>query len=155
MERGRSAVNGPDVEEIPNVSTLSLAQLEAILADQEAESRKELDKAFTGIRQAARYRKAAVKCEDNSRAARSRYEDAEIVINELRKIIVERNKQIIDGQVEPHQARASEKRRRVSGSNHRSRVYTLELTADASHQALLQTCHGNEWHRRQTKLLRQ
>lgn len=115
MQRNRSAANGPEVEEIPHASTLSLAHLQAILAQQEAESREALDKAYAGIRQAARYREAAVKCEDNSQAARARYEEAEIVIHELRKIIVEKNKQIIDGHVEPHQVRATEKRRRVSG----------------------------------------
>lgn len=115
MQKNRSAANAPEVEEIPHASTLSLAHLQAFLAQQEAESREALDKAYAGIRQAARYREAANKCEDNSRAARVRYEEAEIVIHELRKIIVEKNKQIIDGHVEPYQVRAPGKRRRVSG----------------------------------------
>ena len=154
MERNLFADNRSDVEKIPDVRTLSLAQLETILAQQEVESRTALDKAFAGIRQAARYRETANKCEDNSRAARLRYEDAEIVMREVRKIIVERNKQSIDGHVEPCQVRSSEKRNHVSDIHEDANLFRLELTVNASPRAPVQTCHENEWRPRPPKRVR-
>lgn len=112
MEREQS--NGPDVEEIPHISTLSLAQLEASLAQQEAYSREALDNAFAGRHDAERLREAATQCDADAQVSRVRYEEAEHMIHELRKALVEKIKHILEGRVEPGRVRASKKRQHVS-----------------------------------------
>jgi hypothetical protein len=102
------------VEEIPHISTLSLAQLQTSLAEQEAESREALGNAFASRNEAARLRELALKCDADAQASRARYEEAELVIHELRKAIVEQNKNMLDGQVEPGRDHAFGKRQRVS-----------------------------------------
>jgi hypothetical protein len=60
MEQDQSLAIGPEVQEIPHISTLSLAQLEAALAQQEACSREALGNAFAGRREAEQHREAAI-----------------------------------------------------------------------------------------------
>lgn len=116
MEQHPPPANGSDVdvEEIPHISTLSLAQLEASLARQEAYSKEALDDAFAARREAERLREATIKCDADAQVSRVRYEEAEHVIYELRKAIVEYNKNMLDGQVESGRVQALGKRQHVS-----------------------------------------
>ena len=113
MEPDHSSANGTELEEIPHISTLNLAQLEASLAQQEAYSREALGNAFSDKQEAERHKAAATQCEANARTSRLRYEEAELVIHELCKAVVERNKQMLEEQLESSHARASEKRQHV------------------------------------------
>ena len=152
MERHQS--NGPAVEEIPEVphiSTLSLAQLEAALEQQEAYSREALGNAFAGRQEAEPHREAAVQCDANAKAYLFRYEEAELVIHELRKALVAQNRNILDGGVEPGRVQALVKRQHVSDVHWCASIFVLKLTADASPPLPNPTCHGKEWHPRPTE----
>jgi len=97
MEREQSAANRSEPEEIPHISTLSLAQLEASLAQQEAYSREALGNAFAGRQEAERHREATIQCDADAQASGVRYEEAEHVIHELRKALLEKNKHMLGG----------------------------------------------------------
>lgn len=155
MERQLSLANGsPDVEEIPDIRSLSLAQLETLLAQHEAGSQEALRDAFASRDEAERLREAATRCDADAQASRARYEHAEYVIHELRKAIVEQNKNILKGLVEPGRIRAYGKRQHVSAILWFASLSLLELTDDASAQVPNQTCHGSEWHPRPTEPVR-
>ena len=117
MEREQSAASDSEPEEIPHISTLSLAQLEASLAQQEAYSREVLGYAFAGRQEAQRHREAAIQCDANAQLSRVRYEEAELAIHELRKAIVEKNKHMLEGHLDRGHVRApnenNDKRQRV------------------------------------------
>ena len=116
MERHLPLANGSDVdlEEMPHISTLSLAQLEASLAQQEAYSRDALEIAFAARHEAERLREAAIRCDADAQVSRDRYEESEHLVHELRKAIVEHNKNMLSGYIEPGRVRASMKRQHVS-----------------------------------------
>jgi hypothetical protein len=147
MERVQSPANSPEVEEIPHISTLNLPQLEASLAQQEGYSKDALADAFAGKQDAERHREAVIQCEADARASQSRYEEAELVIHELRKAIVEQNKKILESGSEPGCVRALQKRQHVSDILCCISVGLLpKLTFDVSPRAQNRTCQGSELH---------
>lgn len=106
-------------EEIPHASTLALPELEALLAQQEACSRDALGSALAKKEEAERLLEQASKSEDEAQILRVRYEETEMVIQELRKLIVEKNKQTLEKQFETtSRSQASAKRHHVSIALH-------------------------------------
>lgn len=110
MERERSPADDSEPEEIPHINSLSLAQLEASLAQQEAYSREVLANALANRQAAKRYRETAIQCDANVQTSRVRYEEAERIIHELRKALVERKKNTLAEHSEPGHVQAAGKR---------------------------------------------
>jgi hypothetical protein len=145
MECEQSPANASELEEIPHISTLSLAQLEASIARQEAYSRKALGNAFAGRQEAERHREAAIQCDADAQASRVRYEEAEHVINELRKAIVDKNRHMLEGHLEPGRIQISNKRQHVGDLPKCKRNHLrLELMIIISPQAQDQTFRGSD-----------
>lgn len=105
-------------EEIPHVSTLALPDLEALLAQQEQRSKEALGVALAKKEKAERLHERARAKEEEAQTFRMRYENTESTIHELRKLIVEKNKQALEKQFETKEhTRASVKRPRVSSES--------------------------------------
>lgn len=85
-------------EELPHASTLSLPELEALLEQQEAYSRDALGSAQAKNQEAQHLIEQASKAEYEAQSFHIRYEEAETAIQELREIIVERNKESLERQ---------------------------------------------------------
>ena len=96
-------------EEIPHASTLALPELEALLNQHEAQSRDALGSALAKKQESEHLIEQASKAEDEAQSFRIRYEEAEVTIQELRKLIVENNKQTLERQLDSP-SRASAKR---------------------------------------------
>jgi predicted DNA-binding WGR domain protein len=109
------STNNLDVEEIPHASVLSLHDLERLLTQQEARSRDILGAALAKKREAKHLLEQANKSEGKAQSLRVRYEKQESALQEIRKLIVEKNKQTLEEQFEATSlGRAVVKRPRVS-----------------------------------------
>jgi hypothetical protein len=94
------STNSSDVEEIPHASVLSLPDLELLLSQQEARSRDILAAALSKKQEAKRLIERARECEDVAQSLRVRYENKESALQEIRKLIVEKNKQTLEEKFE-------------------------------------------------------
>jgi hypothetical protein len=100
-------------EETPHASTLPLPELEALLSQQEANSRDALRSALAKKQEAEHLIEQASKAEEEAQSFRIRYEEAEVTIQDLGRLIVERNKQTLEKQFD-NRSRVSGKRPSVS-----------------------------------------
>ena len=119
MEPNRHFANASERAESQSVdvSNLNLQQLRALLHEHEDMSRKSLDYALSKKQSAERHHDIAREREAEAQAYLTRYEAAEVVVEALRKTIVDRSKLVLERRYEPSPVRALEKRQRVSTQN--------------------------------------
>jgi len=111
------ASRGSSPEEIPHASTLALPDLEALLAQQEERSKEALGNALAKKQKAERLHERTRAKEGEAQTFRVDYEQAESAIQELRKLIVEKNKEALEKQFETKGlVRTAAKRPRVSSA---------------------------------------
>jgi len=109
------STNSSDVEEIPHASALSLPDLELLFSQQEAHSRDILAAALSKKQEAKRLIEQARECEEEAQSLGVRYEKKESALREIRKLIVEKNKQTLEERSEAASlSHALVKRRRVN-----------------------------------------
>jgi len=125
MNSEQSYANGSEPAQVVDISTLNLWHLRALLKEHEKSSRKALDKALLKKESAERHHEITRRREAEAQSYLSRYEAAELVVQELRKTIVDRSKLVLEKQYEPSPARALEKRQRVS---QQTRMLWFKLT---------------------------
>lgn len=83
-----------------DISTLNLQQLRSLLAEHENSSRKALDNALLKKQSAERHYEITREREAEAQSYLRRYEEAELVVQELRKAIVDRSKVVLERQYE-------------------------------------------------------
>lgn len=114
MEVSRSQADGSEPVEIVDISNLDLRQLRTLLEENELSSRDALDKALLKKQSAERYYELTRTREAEAQSYLRRYEDAEIIVQELRKAIVDRSKLVLERQFVTSPPPAREKRQHVS-----------------------------------------
>lgn len=98
MEPNRQLANGSErAESQPfDVSNLNIQQLRALLHEHEDSSRTTLDNALSRKQSAERHHEIAREREAEAQAYLVRYEAAEVVVEALRKTIVNRSKLVLE-----------------------------------------------------------
>lgn len=114
MEINRSLADGSEPAEIVDISNLDLRQLRTLLEEHELSSRDALDKALLKKQSAELYYELTRTREAQAQSYLRRYEDAEVVVQELRKAIVDRSKLVLERQFVTSPTPAREKRQHVS-----------------------------------------
>jgi len=114
MEITRSLADASEPVEIVDTSNLDLQQLRTLLEEHELSSRNALDKALLKKQSAERYYELTRTRESEAQSYLRRYEDAELVVQELRKAIVDRSKLVLERQFVTSSVPAREKRHHVS-----------------------------------------
>jgi hypothetical protein len=143
MEPNRHFANASERAESQSVdvSNLNLQQLRALLHEHEDSSRKSLDYALSKKQSAERHHDIAREREAEAQAYLTRYEAAEVVVEALRKTIVDRSKLVLERRYEPSPVRALEKRQRVSTQN---TSVTVRADQHISHRVQIYTFLANE-----------
>lgn len=113
-EVSRSQADASEPAEIVDISHLDLRQLRTLLEEKELSSRDALDKALLKKQSAERYYELTRTREAEAQSYLHRYEDAEVVVQELRKAIVDRSKLVLERQFLSSPVPAREKRHHVS-----------------------------------------
>jgi len=111
------------------------------LAEREHSSRKALDSALLKKQSAERHYEITREREAEAQSFLRLYEEAELVVQELRKTTVDRTKLVLERQYEPSPVRAPEKRQRVAIPK---TSVVVRADHDVSHRAQDQTPPAKE-----------